>query len=311
MCLYNSVMNMNRRAYLTGVTGGVVTMAGCLSGSATEQADPDLVAGWADGTIEFALPPFQDAAELERQYAGLFGWLEDGFDGVRVEGQETTSYASAIESVVAGHSELANLSPLIYVMAADEGITPLAVNELYGESSYHSYVVTRTETDIETVSDLEGKTVAMVELLSASGGLFPMDVLAEAGLDVGDVDHEATDVEIDWAGSHDAALRVLEEGHVDAAAYGDFEHPDPDETDADLEIVAESEPIPLAAAVTTPETPDSVVEALRDRLLETPEDTLSEHMVSGFAEYDPDEYEVVREIATQFGVTVSELDEAA
>ena len=307
---------MDRRTYLGVTAGAIASLAGCLGGIAdgddehtdgvgdSEAANP--VAEWADGTIEFALPPFQDAEELDRQYAGLFAWLEDGFEGVTVEGIGTTDYTAAIESVVHGHTELANLSPLIYVMAADEGITPLAVNELQGESSYHAYLATRAETGIETLADLEGKTVAMVDPLSTSGGLFPLYMLEEAGLDTGGTDGDGADFEeIQWAGGHDAAVTALEDGHVDAAAYGDFEHPDDDR----IVIVEESPPIPLAAAVAKPDTPDEVVEALRDRLLETPEDALEEHIVTGFGEYDPDDYGLVSEVAARFGVTTSDLDD--
>ncbi|MFP8954373.1 phosphate/phosphite/phosphonate ABC transporter substrate-binding protein [Natrialbaceae archaeon A-arb3/5] len=294
---------------MTTLAGGAAIGAGCLDGgSSTNTANgANTVAGWSNGTIEFGLPPFQDQEELDRQYEGLLAWLDDGFDDVAVEGTLTTSYSSVIESVVNGHTELANLSPLIYVMAADEGVTPLAVNELHGEPSYNAYVSTKADSDIETLADLEGKTVAMVDPLSTSGGLFPMHMLTEAGLDVGDVETDASDLDIEWSFGHDIAVGALADGHVDAAAYADFEHPADDE---EIVVVEESAPIPLAAAVTMPETPDDVVSELRDRLLETPESALDEHIVSGFAEYDPDDYDLVREVAETFGVSVSDLDEA-
>ena len=301
---------MNRRTYVAAVAGAIMVGAGCLAydtdDNSVEGSEDVTVAEWSAGDLEFGLPPFQDAEELEREYAGLFEWLEDGFEGVEVMGVPTTDYSSVIESVANGHTELANLSPLIYVMAADEGIHPLAVNELHGESSYHSYIATRAETGIEELADLEGATVAMVDPLSTSGGLFPLHMLEEAGFDTGGVDGEPTGFEIEWTLSgHGAALTALEEGHVDAAAYGDFEHP---EDDDEIVRIAESPPIPLAAAVATPDTPESVRDALTDRLYETPEESLEEHMVTGFSEYDPADYEIVREIADEFGLSVSDLD---
>ncbi|GAB3027496.1 phosphate/phosphite/phosphonate ABC transporter substrate-binding protein [Natronobiforma cellulositropha] len=300
---------MNRRTYVAAVAGAVMVGAGCLADDTGDDAvvgsEDVTVAEWSGGDLEFGLPPFQDAEELEREYAGLFAWLEDGFEGVEVTGVPTTDYSSVIESVANGHTELANLSPLIYVMAADEGIHPLAVNELHGKSSYHAYIATRADTGIDSLADLEGTRIAMVDPLSTSGGLFPLYMLEEAGFDTGGVDGEPTDLEIEWTLSgHGAALAALEEGHVDAAAYGDFQHPDGDE----IVTVAESEPIPLAAAVATPDTPESVRAALTERLYETPEESLEEHMVTGFSEYDPADYEIVREIADEFGLSVSDLD---
>ena len=300
-------MFVNRRTYLTTVAAGAgLGVAGCL-GTPAEDTDnaSTSVATWSDGHIEFGLPPFQDAEELERQYAGLFAWLEAGFDGVTVDGTQTTSYSAVIESVTAGHTELANLSPLIYVMAADEGVTPLAVNELRGETSYHSYIATYDGSDIETLSDLAGATVAMVDPLSTSGGLFPMYTLEEAGLDTGGIDGDPVDLDIEWAFGHDLALQALENEHVDAAAFGDFIFDSPPDR---IDVIAESEPIPLAAAVTQPDTPDDVVTALRERLYATPEEALAEHDVTGFSEYDADEYGTVRDIAERFGISVSDLE---
>ncbi len=283
-----------------------MSLAGCLGRSGSDPpSETDPVSAWADGQIEFGLPPFQDAEELERQYAGLFAWLEEGFDGVTVEGTQTTSYSSVIESVTNGHTELANLSPLIYVMAADEGVTPLAVNELRGETSYHSYIATHSGSDIGTLSELAGATIAMVDPLSTSGGLFPMYTLEEAGFDTGGIDEDSVDIEIEWTFGHDLALQALENEHVDAAAFGDFIFDSPPEG---IDVLAESEPIPLAAAVAQPDTPDEVVAALRERLYATPEETLTEHDVTGFSEYDPDEYETVSDIAKRFGISVSDLE---
>lgn len=300
---------MDRRAYLTAVAGGLTLTAGCLGDVVEDGDEPETVGEWSDGSVEFGLPPFQNIEELEQQYAGLFDWLESGFDGVEtVEGTQTTSYSATIESVVGGHTEMANLSPLIFVMAADEGITPLAVNELQGATSYNTLLATKDGTGIESIDDLAGETVAMVEPLSTSGGLFPMHMLETAGFDTGGVYDDATDLAIEWAGNHNAAIEQLDAGHVDVAAFGDFLFEDaPPEW---IEVIDESEPIPLAAAVTQPETPDAVVDALRDRLLDTPEDHLEEHVVSGFSAYDPDDYDGVRSVADTFELDVSELDEA-
>ena len=298
---------MNRRTYLTAAAVGWMSLAGCLERAPAESA-PLTVSAWADGELEFALPPFQDQEELERQYAGLFEWLEDGFEDVAVEGIQTTSYSATVESVVGGHTELANLSPLIFVMAADEGITPLAVNELHGETSYHALIGTREETGIESLEDLQGVTVAMVDPLSTSGGLFPMDMLEQVGLETGGVYDDAVDLTIQWAGDHNAALELLRNGHVDAAAFGDYLFAEPPSW---VRILDKSDPIPLAAAVTQPDTPEPIESALEERLLATPEDALSEHVVSGFSAYNPADYDAVRSVADRFGLSVADLDESA
>lgn len=301
---------MNRRAYLGTITGGLTAAgAGCLDGTGGSDIDEDErpVGAWANGTVEFGLPPFQNAEELETQYAGTFQWVEEGFDGVdSVEGVPTTDYSGVVESVVNGHTELANLSPIIFVLAQEDDVHPLAINWSHGSDSYHTYIATRAETDIDSLSDLEGKTIAMVDPMSASGGMFPRYTLGEAGLDAGDIETEPTDFEIEWAGGHDAALRVLEEGHVDAAAYGDFQHPEDDE----IVTIGESDPIPFDVVVAKPETPEAVREELVDRLVATPEDALEDHRVDEYGEFDLDLYDRVRDVAEEMGVDIETLDEA-
>lgn len=295
---------MDRRTYL-GTLGSAIAagFAGCTGGG--NEAGP--VGQWADdGTIEFGLPPFQDAEELQRQYADVFEWLADGFDGVdEVEGVPTTSYSAVVESVVNGHTGLANLSPIIYVLAVEDGVHPLAVNWSHGADSYHSYVATRAETDIETLADIEGKTIAMVDPLSTSGGLFPRYMLAEAGLDAGDVDTEPSDFDIEWAFGHGASLEALQEGHVDAAAYGDFQHPD----DEEIVKIAESEPIPFDPIVAKPDTPEEVREALIDRLLDTPDEALEDHRIDRFGSVEPGTYDPVRDVAEEMNVEIEHLEE--
>ena len=300
---------MKRRSYLGLVTGGAAAAAaGCLDGFGDDEIDEEAhpVGAWSNGTIEFALPPFQDAEELAQQYAGTFEWLEDGFEGVdAVEGVPTTSYSAVVESVVQGHTELANLSPLIYVLAQEEGIHPLAINWSHGSDAYHTYIATRADSGIETLADLEGRTVAMVDPLSASGGMFPRYMLAEAGLDAGDIDTEPGDFDVEWAFGHDASLEALQGGHVDAAAYGDFQHPD----DAEIVKLAESDPIAFDPVVATPDTPEEVRELLSERLIDTPEEALEDHRIDRFGPVEPGTYEPVRNVAREMGVEIEDLEE--
>jgi phosphonate transport system substrate-binding protein len=296
---------MQRRTYLGAVgSAAAAALAGC-TGSDTSSESRDAVGTWADGTVEFALPPFQDAEELQEEYSPVFEWIEDGFDLDSVEGTSTTSYSAVVESVTNGHTEMANLSPIIYVLAANEGIHPLAINWSHGSDAYHSYIATRADSEIETLADIEGKRVAMVDPLSTSGGLFPRYMLSEAGLDAGDINTEPGDFEIEWASGHDASLIALEEGHVDAAAYGDFQHPDSDE----IVKIAESDPIPFDPIVAKPDTPEEVQEVLTQRLLDTPEEVLEDHRIDQFGEVEPGTYDPVRNVAETMGIEITDLED--
>ena len=297
---------MDRRRFLQAVgSTSAVAVAGCTGESDSDT--PETVGEWAsDGTIEFGLPPFQDAEQLNEQYAPVFEWLADGFDGVdTVEGVQTTSYSATVESVVNGHTEMANLSPIISVLAAEDGVNPLVINWSHGAEHYFSYIATRADTGIETLEDIAGSTIAMVDPLSSSGGLFPRYTLAQAGLDAGTVNSPPEDFNIQWAGGHDASLAALQNGHVDAAAYGDFQHPTDDDS---IVKVAESDPIPFDPLVAKPDTPDAIQQALIERLLETPESALEDHRIDRFGEIEEGTYDPVRGVAEEMGVDIETLD---
>ncbi|GAD53608.1 phosphonate ABC transporter phosphate-binding periplasmic component [Halarchaeum acidiphilum MH1-52-1] len=308
---------MRRRTYVRAVGGAaLVGAAGCLGGTSGDGASTDDdasdgeatgVGAWADGSIEFGLPPFENADDLLANYRPTFRWLESGLDGVTaVEGVPTTSYSAVVESVTNGHTELANLSPVTYVLSASEGIHPLVLNWSHGREFYRSYVATRDGTGIESLADVEGKTIAMVDPLSTSGGMYPRYMLSQAGLDAGGMDTEPGDFTIQWAFGHDDSLRALQEGHVDVAAYGDFQHPDDDPS---IRKVAESQPIPFDPIVAKPDTPAEVRDAIKARLLDTPEARLEDSRIDKFGPVEDDRYDPVRDVVTELGVELGDLDD--
>jgi len=296
---------MRRRTYLSSLSG--LTLAGAAGCLGTSTTDRGPVGSWAGAEIEFGLPPFENAEDLLESYRPTFDWLESGFEDVdSVTGVTTTSYSAVVESVVNGHTELANLSPVTYVLAASDGINPLVLNWSHGRDFYRSYIATRADTEIESLDDIAGKTVAMVDPLSTSGGMFPRYILSQAGLDVGNLDTEPADFDIEWAFGHDASLRALQEGHVDAAAYGDFQHPDNSDTIVKL---AESDPIPFDPIVARPDTPEDVRTAITERLLEIPSERLEDHRIDKFGRVDDSTYDPVRDVVEEMGVDIGDLDE--
>ncbi|MCW4385373.1 PhnD/SsuA/transferrin family substrate-binding protein [Salinibacterium sp. SYSU T00001] len=74
-----------------------------------------------------------------------------------------------------------------------------------------STCVVLADSPIQTVEDLEGKTVAFADQASSSGYFMPVHMLHEAGLEQG-VDYEGI-----FAGGHEGSFVALQQGQVDAA----------------------------------------------------------------------------------------------
>lgn len=107
-----------------------------------------------------------------------------------------------VEFVFAGPSEL-----VLFQQLAEMDILFSVVRPNYGSS-----FVVKADSDIMTLADLEGRRVALKDVGSTSGHIFPMMLMAEAGLD------PERDVDIVMAG--DARIQVLINGDVEAMGGG-------------------------------------------------------------------------------------------
>jgi phosphonate transport system substrate-binding protein len=122
----------------------------------------------------------------------------------------------------------------------------VAKDQWHGNTSYTSRIYVRQESGIKTLQELRGKTIAFVDPSSTSGYVYPMVMLIEKGL-VRNKDPKTFFKEFVFAGSHDAGLQALLNGHVDAFASFDQAREqylkDPAQRER-LTWVAESAPIP-------------------------------------------------------------------
>src|SRR5204862_4784158 len=79
----------------------------------------------------------------------------------------------------------------------------------------------RKESGIKSVEELRGKTIAFVDPASSSGYIYPMVLLVQRGL-VRNRDPKTFFREVVFSGAHDASMRALLNGHVDAIASFDL-----------------------------------------------------------------------------------------
>jgi phosphonate transport system substrate-binding protein len=124
-----------------------------------------------------------------------------------------TSYAATIEEMCASPDDTIGFIPAQgYVLANDRcGVTVGGAAVRFGLSWYAAQIVVAFDSDIQTLEDLDGKTMAIPDFGSTSGYLYPQAMLLEKGIEPGNV------VE---AGSHNNAMLAVYNGEVDfATAY--------------------------------------------------------------------------------------------
>jgi len=146
--------------------------------------------------------------------------------GIPVKGLISTDYGSSIEAMRYEQADLAFVDPLAFMMAHEQiGAVPLLL-EIYatGKPVYYSCIWVRRDSGIETVEDLQGKTIAYADQVDMSGHLLPRDIFARAGLLETDQLTGEFFKQVYFAGGDEQAVRAVLNGFVDAAGVSEFSY---------------------------------------------------------------------------------------
>ena len=173
----------------------------------------------------------------------------------------STSYQDAVDRLRAHEVEASFLGAWIYGhLEAEADLVPIAapLNE-NGRSEFQSLLVTRTDSDLQGIGDLRGRSVALPSAQSWSGNWLQTSGLATARLTVADLDslhhfdHHQTVVWQVLRGNFDAG--VVKEAV--AARY----------SDEGLRVIARSRPIPGPPLVSHRGVPAAIRQELGTLLL--------------------------------------------
>jgi phosphonate transport system substrate-binding protein len=202
----------------------------------------------ADAPLHLVLTPSQKPTDLLT--AGEeFGVALGRLLGAPVRVTIASDYAAVIEALRNRTADLAFVHPGGYVLASREAKARIVAKNLWhGKSTFTSRIFVRRDSGLRTLDDLRNKTMAFVDPASSSGYIYPMVLLMQRGL-VRNRDPKTFFRDVVFAGSHDAAMRALVNGHVDAIASFDLAREqyltEPAERDK-IVVVAETPPIPEA-----------------------------------------------------------------
>jgi len=258
-------------------------------------------AGAADKPLHLVLTPSQKPTDLLA--AGEeFGRVLGGLVGTPVRVTVASDYAAVIEALRNQTADLAFVHPAGYVLANREAKAKIVVQNLWhGKRTFTSRIFVKKDSGIKTLEDLRGKTIAFVDPASSSGYIYPMVMLIQRGL-VKNRDPKTFFREVVFSGAHDASMRSLLNGHVDAIAAFDMAREeylkDPAERER-ITFVAETPPIPEAGIAARSGLDPAMFTRVRDALIRirAPEhgDLLRRlYNIDGFGPADDREYEPVR-----------------
>jgi phosphonate transport system substrate-binding protein len=254
----------NRRSFLKGIgaVGSIGLLAGCSGGSseptaaddgtptdepantggstptATERSTPTPEPGpevtfGGNEEINFNLSPSVPQENLYLQYAPVRDYLEsfvekqyDVPEALDAKMNIGSNYSAVIQALGQGTADVAETGPFGAAVGHMTGNSEVVLQRHgYGSWTYKSLIAVPNDSDIESLADLEGKTVSFSDPLSTSGFLYPVAAMKEAGIDIGNLPEgngSQAAFEPVFAGGHVQSYTNLEQGQVDAAGMGGF-----------------------------------------------------------------------------------------
>jgi phosphate/phosphite/phosphonate ABC transporter binding protein len=215
------------------------------------------------------------------------------------------SYDEVVLGLADGSLDLGLLTPFVYVKAQERVPGLVLLASLLGEGSprYRGYIVVRSDSPVQDLAGLRGRRFGFVDPDSASGYLFPLALLLDAGL-VPSRDFAV----VEMTGSHGECVHRVIDGRLDAGAVSSttFQHMRTEAIAQKLRIIGKTDWIPLDAFVAHPSLPEDVIARLRDALLglslRTPEGRevlQGVTTINGFVPGDDRAYDPIRRVAAR------------
>lgn len=128
----------------------------------------------------------------------------------KYEIQIPQSYVAVVESFGTKRADVAGLNSFGYYLAHKKyGVEARMTVIRHGLPTYQSQFITRADSSIKTLKDLEGKRMAFVDPASASGYLLPLKTLRDRKINL---------KETFFAMKHDSVVTKVYKGEVDAGA---------------------------------------------------------------------------------------------
>jgi len=236
-------------------------------------------------TLRFGRIPNVSPREAYRVYSGLVTLLDEQLPCCEVELVLAPDYASCVQMLAERKIDLAWLGTATYVVERERTkMVPLVRPIWSGKTGYAGILFTLEGSGIKELADLRGKRLAFVDEQSASGYVYPANLLTEAGFDL-EKDFEATD----FLGSHDAVLMAVLLGEYDAGAVFERAY----FTVADrarrmrLRVLAQTEAIPGEPIVAGSHLDESLVAEVQAAFLRIRTDRLQETALRDLFGFEP------------------------
>jgi len=284
-----------------------VALTGCASGNSKQEdaAKEKLVVQFVptnnDGTMEAKAKPFAEylSKKLDRQ----------------VDVTLATDYSTIVEAMASGQVDIGIMPPAAYVQAKDMDAAEAILTSQLGDydqetglplegqltNTFKGEILVRADSGLNELTDLKGKKIATLSPNSASGYIYPVAEMKDAGVDpttaatmttVNDIQSEITAV---LNGQMDAAFVFEGARNVFASSFAD------NDLFKELKVLYLTEgDIPNDAIAVQPKMDDALKKEIKDVFLNMKDDEEGAEAMSlwghqGYEEAADSAYDTIRE----------------
>lgn len=289
---------MRKLAAIMGVAVLLLALVGCGGGSSGEGQAP---AEEEPEVLRVGLIPNQNPESVEANYVPFGEYLSEQI-GQEVELTVPVSYGAVVEAMVNDELDLAYFGGLTYVQARERGdVVPLVteINPETGDTTYRSVIIVPSDSDVQEVSELEGRDFAFGSVSSTSGSLYPAIMLRDAGIDY------RTDLgNFNYTNGHDATAQAVANGQVDGGGLEDrilYRLQDEGVIDAgSVRVIDESDEIQGYPWVIRNALPDDLKQEVAQAFLDIDDPALLDLLrAEGYERIEAGDYDYVQEQATE------------
>lgn len=165
--------------------------------------------GTENNPIKLYFTPSVDADTIASNSTDFIKFLENE-TGYFFKTGIPTNYISVVEAFGSSRADIAVMNSFGYLMANDKyGAHALLRTVRYGHDYYQGQIIAHVDSGINSVKDLAGKKFAFTDPSSTSGYMFPLKIVKDAGVELGNQT---------FAIKHDNVVTMVYQKQVDAGA---------------------------------------------------------------------------------------------
>ncbi|XJS10682.1 phosphate/phosphite/phosphonate ABC transporter substrate-binding protein [Aerococcaceae bacterium WGS1372] len=277
-------------------------------------ANNQVVSAQNEDTLEVQFVPTNNDGSMEARAQPLADYLSEIL-GREVNVTLATDYSTIVQAMASGQVDLGIMPPAAYVQARDLGSAEAILTSVLGAyddetglplegettGSFQGEILVLADSDMEELTDLVGKNIATLSPNSASGYIYPVAEMINAGIDVN------KDVTLTTVNDIPSEITAVLNGQQDAAfvfegARNVFQGAFPDnDLMEELKVLYLTEgEIPNDAIAVQPDMDEELREAIKEAFLKMGETEEGLEIMSlwshqGYTEVDESVYDQIKE----------------